>query len=419
MRGRTIWLTGLLVKMACGLPFLTIGRAVASGPFGFPTQVVAVHEVYEINDPTELETCRMLWNFLLPQTPRASFFHTWDWLNAYWQHFGKGQKLRVLVIHTGGNPLGIVPLCVRQDRYRLGTIRTLTYPLADWGSWYSPIGPNQAASMLLAMQHVQATVRDWDMIDLCWTGPESHDGGRPGRAMRIAGYEPHKYPYQVNSVLEMTGGWNRFLQQKPHKLRSHFCSVLQRLSQRDDFQYLRHRPAPARSGDGDPRWDLYAMCEAVAASSRHADPRDQDTLCTGRVHSFLRAMHAEAARLGMVDMNLLLARGTPVAFLYNYHFAGRVFALRTGFNTTTGTDPPGTSLILRAIQDGFRRHDRVLDLGVGKWDYNRQLRTGVATSYRVSYTPVTALRSRAVCWSRWVKNRFAPQETAPEDSIPA
>ena len=63
-----------------------------------------MHEVYEINDPLELATCRMLWDFLLPQTPRASFFHTWDWLNSYWQHFGKGQTLRVLVIHADGNP---------------------------------------------------------------------------------------------------------------------------------------------------------------------------------------------------------------------------------------------------------------------------------------------------------------------------
>jgi hypothetical protein len=151
-----------------------------------------MYKVYEINDPKELATCRLLWDFLLPQTPRASFFHTWDWLNSYWHHFGNDQKLRILVIHAGGNPLGIVPLCVRRDRYRLGTIRTLTYPLDDWGSWYSPIGPNQAASMLIAMQHIQTTPRDWDLIDLRWTGPESHDGGRPGRAMRVAGYAPQE-----------------------------------------------------------------------------------------------------------------------------------------------------------------------------------------------------------------------------------
>jgi len=96
-----------------------------------------------------------------------------------------------------------------------------------------------------------------------------------------------------------------------------------------------------------------------------------------------------------------------------------VLALRTGFDPATSGYPPGISLILRAIEDGFRRHDCVLDMGVGEWDYKRQLRTGVATSFRVSYTPMTALRSQAVCWSRWVKHRFARQETAQEDSVSA
>lgn len=31
-----------------------------------------MHEVYEINNPKELATCRVLWNFLLPQTPRTA-----------------------------------------------------------------------------------------------------------------------------------------------------------------------------------------------------------------------------------------------------------------------------------------------------------------------------------------------------------
>ena len=161
------------------------------------------------------------------------------------------------------------------------------------------------------------------------------------------------------------------------------------------------------------------MCEAVEASSRQENPRNQTTLSTDRVRSFLYDTHADAARLGMVDMNLLFAENTPVAFLYGYHFAGRLFALRTGFDPSVQGNSPRIHLILRTIQDGFRRRDCVLDLGVRQSDDNRQLRTKVATSYRVSYTPMTALRSQAVGWSRWVKSQFARQETAPEDTVSA
>ena len=69
-------------------------------------------DVVEINDLEQLEDYRLAWNALLPQTPRASFFHTIDWLQTYWQSFGHPQKLRVLVVRSEGKPIGIVPLCV-------------------------------------------------------------------------------------------------------------------------------------------------------------------------------------------------------------------------------------------------------------------------------------------------------------------
>ena len=85
---------------------------------------------------------------MLPRTSAASFFHSFDWLEIYWRHFGDGQRLRVLVVRAGGEPLGILPLVVRSERTRLGTVRTLTYPLHDWGTFYGPIGPNPTATLL-------------------------------------------------------------------------------------------------------------------------------------------------------------------------------------------------------------------------------------------------------------------------------
>ena len=99
-------------------------------------------EVVEINDIDELEHYWLIWNALLAETPGASFFHSLDWLATYWKHFGHRQKLRVLVVYSRGIPVGIVPLTVICERTRVGRIRTLTYPLHDWGSFYGPIGPN-------------------------------------------------------------------------------------------------------------------------------------------------------------------------------------------------------------------------------------------------------------------------------------
>ena len=102
--------------------------------------------VREINDPQQLEELRLMWTAMLPSTPGASFFHSLDWLQVYWKHFGAGQQLRVLVLYVMDQPMGILPLAIRRERTRIVSVRLLSYPLHDWGSWFGPIGPHPRAA---------------------------------------------------------------------------------------------------------------------------------------------------------------------------------------------------------------------------------------------------------------------------------
>ena len=97
--------------------------------------------VEEINDIERLADDRLLWNALLPQTPGAGFFQSLDWLELYWRHFGGEQRLRTLVVRADRQPVGILPLVVRREQTRVGNVRTLTYPLHDWGTFLWPDRP--------------------------------------------------------------------------------------------------------------------------------------------------------------------------------------------------------------------------------------------------------------------------------------
>ena len=256
-------------------------------------------EVQEIRDIDELAGYRLAWNSWLADTPRATFVNTFDWLENYWRHFGAEQQLRVLVVRSAGAPVGIVPLCVRTERHGLGTPRVLTYPLDGWGSWYGPIGSNPAVTMLAAMQHIRRVRRDWDMIDLPSTAPPSRDGGRVGRSMRIVGLLSEQRPHQIDFARRFRRRLGQLLgQQVAAKCGMRCGACCGAFSNNDDVEYIRHRPAPAREGDGDPRWDLYAMCQQVALASWQADSTTGTTLTHERVRHFLRDAHAIAARNG-------------------------------------------------------------------------------------------------------------------------
>jgi CelD/BcsL family acetyltransferase involved in cellulose biosynthesis len=281
----------------------------------------------------------------------------------------------------------------------------LSFPLDNWGSWYGAIGPNQAATMMLAMQHIRRTRRDWDMITLDWNGPASIDHGRPGRAMRVAGFAPSKENCHTGSVVRFTGSWGDYLAQKRTKDRHEMRRKLRRVFDREDVELVRHRPRPAASGDGDPRWDLYDRCEQVAASSWQAGTDDGNTLSSPRVRDFLRDAHAEAARLGMVDLNLLTVGGQPAAFAYNYHCDGRLYGFRIGYIPQFRPLGVGMGLLLGMIRDSFARGDVLFDLGDGDMPFKKIVRTEVAVGYRLTHSPLVSLRSQAVRLTQWAKRR--------------
>ena len=241
-------------------------------------------EVVEINDIEELSHYRMLWNSLFAATPNASFFLTFDWLETYWRHFGHDQKLRVLIVYAAGEPLGILPLCVRRETYRVSKVRVLTYPLDNWSTWYGPIGPNPAPTMMAAMQHIRRTPRDWDMIELRWVADEATQGGKTARAMRVAGMFSEKQEYQSDVDRRFAGdaGTNSWPANRSRCGASSAGRFATRSWTAGPNTSAIGR-SPASEGDGDPRWDLYDMCESVAQASwqvacderQHADARSR------------------------------------------------------------------------------------------------------------------------------------------------
>jgi CelD/BcsL family acetyltransferase involved in cellulose biosynthesis len=66
-------------------------------------QEINMPEVIEIRDIEDLDAYCFQWKSLFSQTRSASIFQTYDWLKAYWKHFGEDQQLRVLIVSSRGS----------------------------------------------------------------------------------------------------------------------------------------------------------------------------------------------------------------------------------------------------------------------------------------------------------------------------
>lgn len=366
-------------------------------------------DVVEINSLEQLQSYRMVWNSLLGKTAQATYYHTFDWFVNYWQHFGQGQRMRVLVVRAAEKPIGIVPLCVRTERYQVGSVRVLTFPLDDWGTWYGPIGPNPSASLFMAMQHVRATPRDWEMLELRWMGAVQEQLNITKRAMRAAGFQPHKRTYQQVSVIDLEGDWQSYLASKTSKWRHELRRQTRIIEANGKVEFIRYRPAGAARGDGDPRWDLLEQCMEISQNSWQGKSTTGTTLSHEQIGDYIRDTHASAARIGMLDLTMLKVDGQPAAFTYNYHYEGRLFGLRIGYDANISKRGLGNVLLARTLEDSFASNDRSFDLGVGDFQFKRGFRTNVETSYQFSHYSWLPLRAQGIRLTRWLKDRWPGQ----------
>lgn len=367
--------------------------------------------VVEISDPETLENHRLLWGKLLAQTPRASFFQSLDWLQCLWRHYGAGCRFRILVISAAGEPLGILPLYIRRQSTRLGMLRVLGYPLLDWGTFYGPVGPNPTATLIAGLNHLRRSERDWDLIELGWTGT-ALDRGRTRRAMSLNGFSPQIGEPRPVALVQLADSWEAYWASRTSRWRNNVRRSEKKLAQGCEVRHVRYRPAGAARGDGDPAWPLFDECLRIAEASWQGRSTTGNTLTHPEVLAFLRDAHEAAARAGSLDLNLLYVGDRAVAFNYAYHYRGYVFGLRTGYDPATGEDGAGSVLQARMIEDCFARGDRLYDLGADYLDCKRYwLNQTEQTMTYTCYSPDSA-RAQLLRGKRWLSGWLGTRRSA-------
>jgi CelD/BcsL family acetyltransferase involved in cellulose biosynthesis len=369
-----------------------------------------VSDILEINDSDQLEDLRVAWKQLLSQTAQASFFQTLDWLRCYWRHYGTPanqppQRLRVIIVHHGGQPAGIVPLTVICERTRVGQVRVLTYPLHDWGWIYGPIGPDPAQTLAAALEHIAATRRDWDLLDLRWVNDDCADCGGTTQAMQAAGFAAQRGVWKQTAHVATTAGWDAWFASKTSKWRNNIRRCEKRVAELGDVELVRYRPRGAEHGEDDPRWDLYDAAVEVARQSWQASATDGTTICHDSVAEFFRETYALAVKNGMMDLCLLKAGGQPIAFGYNYFHDGCVSGIRFGFDQQHAKAGAGNAMYLHMLRDSFARGDRLFDMGIGSLEIKEAWLTGTANSYRFTHYPLASPRSQLLRLKHWWDRR--------------
>ena len=331
-------------------------------------------DVLEVTTQEELESRRLDWKLLAAKTRAPHICHSIDWIQLAMEHHYP-QEWRVLFVYIGRKPIGIVPLTVSERRTPFGRFRVLAYPQPLHAPWYSPIGPNPAATLTAAMYYIHDKMEDWDVLYLEPVGQLAGDFQRTPTAMRLAGMDVRKRIAERFGAIQLDSLGQAF-QSDLYRQLSRTQAELESDFGRVTFQ--RFRPQGAMFDDTDLPAELLLPDEQSDPDEAH----------------FLQHAREIAVSEGMLDVTRLQAGTRTLGVIWGFCCAGQVTDLRAWLPPDT---PPTVieALMVRLMLDSLARGDETLyvaDPCLGRW---------CNASFSVeSYAHIqkTSLRARASCW---------------------
>ncbi len=359
--------------------------------------------VREVRDWRDLERCRETWEKLARETPGAGFLQSWAWFETYWRHFGDEQRLRVLIVEgPSGIPVGLVPLTIRCEPTRIGSIRRLVFPLDNWGTQYGPLGSQPSETLAAAFRHLYGQRREWDVIDLRWVPADQCPDFVV--AWRRAGMHFQQKLWSRTARIDLSQGWENYWNSRPSKWRNNQRRCDKSLDKLGAIRVVHFRP---ERGTEEPRWDLFDLCEQIAAESWQGACPSGNTLNHPAVRTFLREAHGAAANMGCVHLSLLFVADRPAAFTYNYVTRGATLGLRMGYDLQFQAAGAGAVLMRETIRECCARGDHTFDLGESTTPYKRHLANSNFETYRFCHYSAASPLAHALRIKGWLANSLA------------
>jgi CelD/BcsL family acetyltransferase involved in cellulose biosynthesis len=363
------------------------------------------------------------WNQLLQASAAASAFLTFEWVSVWWRHFGRGRRLWIVTVRSGGELIAIAPFvrCPRRIRPpRLVPVLEFIGSAGTFGDHLDLIvkaGREAEAAEAVADALCGAGLA----IDLDGMSADSSAAGHLEAALARRGWVAGSEPADTCPFITLGGvTFDDYLARLARKHRSNFRRGLRNLTGQFDVQFDLVTSEAARE-------------EAFAALVRLHLERWQDRGGSGAFTTGAQvAFHDELTRRfldrGWLRLCVLRVRGAIAAVLYGMSYHGRFSFYQSGFDTSFQQHSIGLLTIGLSIEQATREGSREFDLLRGTETYKfrwaretRQLRRFEASppdvAHAIHRATVRAWRlARRVVRGPRFTARPAGQSASPDSS---
>ena len=317
-------------------------------PLSEPALLHEEIRVETISDYQEFLDLEPVWNEVAQAAGLDHPFLEHTWVRTWWECFGAGSRLQILVLRAGDQTLAIAPLIQTPIRMwgikvrRLGFFYNAHVPRADF------LIAQRREEVYRALWSHLSQSSTWDLLQLC----QIPEGSATLEAIAgLAGQD------QCHTVTWVSGAspylaitsWERYVDSLPAKHRANLRNRLKRLNGIG-------KVAVETIDSGEMVADAVeagVQLEAAAwkGEAGTAIASDQD------VSRFYSTLAQRAAERGWMRLHFLQSGPQRVAFDYSLSYKSRIHLLKSGYDPAFAPYSPSNLLLFLILQDMFGRGD--------------------------------------------------------------
>lgn len=304
--------------------------------------------VDEITDYGAFLRLEREWNDTVMRAGIPHPFLRHEWVRTWWDAFGAGQRMNILVVRAANRIIAIAPL-MRDSTQMYGfPIRRIRFIQNDHTPRTDVIVAERPADAYRAMWNALRHRRDqWDFLQLSQLLSESPTHTFLSGLASADGCTTGVWRSGDSPYLPLTGTWDTYFNGLSAKFRSNVRNRLSRLTRIGE-------PALEVLTDAEA---IRAACDDVWRLEDSGWKREAGTAITSdpAVRRFYADLIDAARGAGWLRLLFLTVGGRRIATSYGAVFDGRLFLFKTGYDPEFAGCSPFKLLTYFAIQHAFGR----------------------------------------------------------------
>jgi CelD/BcsL family acetyltransferase involved in cellulose biosynthesis len=294
------------------------------------------------------------WNRLLADSGIDHPFVEHTWLRTWWECFGEGSTIHIIVVSDGQEIQAIAPLI-------LTTIRMFGIPVRRLGFFYNAHVPRTGFIIRKDAENAYNAIwihllREralWDLLQLCQLTVESSTLHEMRNLASEDGFPNGVWLSGESPYVSLETSWRDYYGSLATKHRSNLRNRFKRLN----------GTGPVELETVTRQNSLSVDLEAGLRLEESAWKRDAGTAisCDRRVRKFYESFARRAAEKNWLRLNFLKAGTQRVAFDYSLAYKQRVFLLKLGYDPAFSAYSPSNLLLAlameRAFDEDFSKYD--------------------------------------------------------------